>query len=435
EDGRVVRTDFLGINSVEGLLNDPHLNDLHLEAEGSALVEHERIPFQSFPYEWPPEMLHAAGCLTLDLAQVLLKEGLGLKDATPYNILFRGPTPVFVDVLSFEKRDPTDPIWLPYAQFVRTFLLPLLANRRFHLPLTQILLTRRDGLEPEDVYRLCGPLEKLRPPFLPLVSIPTWLGRKQSQDDQSVYQKKRWDNPEKARFFLDSLFKRLRRTLNRLEPRQTRNSAWSDYMTSNNNYTSEHFEAKQAFVESALQEVRPRRVLDVGCNTGHFSRIAARSGASVVAIDYDEAVAGEVWKLAVAEGLDILPLVVDLARPSPAIGWRNRECAGFLERAQHSFDAVLMLAVIHHLLVTERIPLDEIIDIAAELTTDLLVIEFVAPGDSMFKRLLRGREHLFVELTSEVFESECRRRFEIVRSQRLPGTERTLYLMRRRSEV
>jgi hypothetical protein len=146
-------------------------------------------------------------------------------------------------------------------------------------------------------------------------------------------------------------------------------------------------------------------------------------------------VAGEVWKLAVAEGLDILPLVVDLARPSPAIGWRNRECAGFLERAQHSFDAVLMLAVIHHLLVTERIPLDEIIDIAAELTTDLLVIEFVAPGDSMFKRLLRGREHLFVELTSEVFESECRRRFEIVRSQRLPGTERTLYLMRRRSEV
>jgi hypothetical protein len=94
-----------------------------------------------------------------------------------------------------------------------------------------------------------------------------------------------------------------------------------------------------------------------------------------------------------------------------------------------------MLAVIHHLLVTERIPLDEIIDIAAELTTDLLVIEFVAPGDSLFKRLLRGREHLFVELTSEVFESECRRRFEIVRSQRLPGTERTLYLMRRRSEV
>ena len=212
-------------------------------------------------------------------------------------------------------------------------------------------------------------------------------------------------------------------------------SAWSDYMTSNNNYTNEHFEAKQTFVESALQEVRPRRVLDVGCNTGHFSALAAASGSSVVAIDYDPEVVGKTWRRAFAGGLDILPLVVNLTRPSPAMGWRNQECPAFLDRACGRFDAVLMLAVIHHMLVTERIPLDEIIDIAAELTTDLLVIEFVAPADSMFRRLLRGRDHLFAELTSEVFESECRRRFEIVRSQRLAGTERTLYLMRRRSDV
>ena len=136
EEGQVVRTDFLGIDSIEGLLNDPRLHDLHLETEGSVLVEHERIPFQSFPYEWPPEMLHAAGRLTLDLAQTLLKDGLSLKDATPYNVLFRGPNAVFVDVLSFEKRDPGDPIWLPYAQFVRTFLLPLLANMTLAFPWT-----------------------------------------------------------------------------------------------------------------------------------------------------------------------------------------------------------------------------------------------------------------------------------------------------------
>ena len=78
-------------------------------------------------------------------------DGIGLKDATPYNILFRGPDPVFIDVLSFERRNPGDPTWLPYAQFVRTFLLPLLANKYFGLGLDQILTTRRDGLEPEEV--------------------------------------------------------------------------------------------------------------------------------------------------------------------------------------------------------------------------------------------------------------------------------------------
>ncbi len=65
------------------------------------LYEHERIAFPSYPYEWPPEMLSAAGLLTIELAQSAIKESFGLKDASPYNVLFCGSRPVFVDVLSF----------------------------------------------------------------------------------------------------------------------------------------------------------------------------------------------------------------------------------------------------------------------------------------------------------------------------------------------
>src|SRR5205085_7617271 len=131
------------------------------DSRGSQLVlEHERIEFASYPYEWTAEMLHAAAALTLELAQALMDDGLGLKDATPYNILFRGPEPVFIDVLSFERREEGDATWLPYAQFVRTFVLPLLANRKLGLGLDQILTTRRDGLEPEEVYRWAGPLQR-----------------------------------------------------------------------------------------------------------------------------------------------------------------------------------------------------------------------------------------------------------------------------------
>jgi SAM-dependent methyltransferase len=203
-------------------------------------------------------------------------------------------------------------------------------------------------------------------------------------------------------------------------------------MTGNNNYSQQQFEAKQLFVSEVMSQFPAASVLDVGCNTGVFSAIAARSGAAVVGIDYDPVVVGSVWRLARAEKLNILPLVVDLTRPTPAVGWRNNEWPSFLERASGRFDTVLMLAVIHHMLVTERVPLPEIMSVAAQLTTNLVIVEFIEPEDSMFRQLTRGREHLHRDLTVAQFEQVCRREFEIVRSTRLPGAHRSLYLLQKR---
>jgi SAM-dependent methyltransferase len=407
------------------------LNPAETAAEAGLVLEHEPIPFPSFPYEWPPEMLHAAASLTLDLAEGALNEGFGLKDATPYNVLFRGAQPVFVDLLSFERREEGDPTWLPYAQFVRTFLLPLLADKHCGVPVAQALLSRRDGLEPEEVYRLLGPVDRISPRFLGLVSIPKWLGKAGDSRGDSLYRKRLLADKDKARFILLSLLRRLRRCLRRAEPDVKNRSGWSSYMEGGNNYSDEEFAAKEAFVQQVLEEHRPRRVLDAGCNTGHFSAQAARLGASVVAMDRDAAVAGETWRMARSRRLDILPLVVDLCRPTPATGWRNRECSSFLDRARGAFDAVLMLAVVHHMLVTERVPLEWIADLAAELTKDLLVIEFVPREDPMFRRLVRGREELHLDLTPEAFEAACRRHFELVRKARMKGSGRILYAWRR----
>src|ERR1039457_4068764 len=188
-------------------------------------------------------------------------------------------------------------------------------------------------------------------------------------------------------------------------------------MTANNNYTTAHFQAKQRFVGVARAEFGSRPRLDVGCNTDHVTTIPARRGAKVVAVDYDPIVVCDVWRNARKEKLEILPLAVNLTRPSPGTGWRNEECASFLDRARGKFDAVLMLAVIHHMLVTERVPLADILDLAAELTTKLLVIEFVAPDDSMFQRLTRGREELHKDLTAELFETAAGRHFEQLRRE------------------
>ena len=259
--------------------------------------------------------------------------------------------------------------------------------------------------------------------------MPSWLASRHDRDDTGIYRKRSAGNPEKAQFILESLLRGLAPpAAARLRPNPGRQSVWSDYMSANNNYTSGAFAEKEAFVQEALAEFAPRRVLDVGCNTGHFSAMAARSGAQVVAIDYDPVVLGDVWRAARASGLDILPLTVNLTRPSPGIGWRNSECPAFLDRARGAFDGIVMLAVVHHMLVTERVPLPDILALAAELTTGMAVIEYIGPEDSMFRRLVRGREELHKDLTPQVFEAACLRHFEIVRSCQVEGSHRRLYL-------
>lgn len=454
-DGRVFReVTSPGLACMDAALNSPGVRaevergrfvrtELLARDASSATLEDEAIPFPSFPYEWPPEMLYEAGALSMELALALAEEGRGLKDATPFNVLYRGATPVFVDLLSVEQRDPRDPLWLARAQFIRTFILPLAAERDFGIPFSQTLM-QRDGIEPEVFYRLLSGPARLRPKYLPLVSMPVWLGARKNPDDASIYQPHKIDDPEKSAYIFRRGLLALRKALDRFAPESRRASRWSAYMAADCSYTPEQFSEKEAFVAEALGEALPRRVLDVGANTGHFSRMAARAGASVVAIDGDSAVAGEIWRQAVAEKLDILPLVVNLAQPTPSTGWRNLECPSFLDRALSSsasssasgsgggFDMVLMLAVVHHMLATERIPLSEIIDLAADLTTHFALIEFVDCDDPMFRRLSRGRDELYSNLHADLFEQCAAARFDIVRQRAIKGSKRTLYLLRKK---
>src|ERR1041385_2262711 len=428
---QLVSTRRLPESEVAALLESPHLWALLAARPAEAVFEHDRILFPSYPYEWPPEMLWEAGRLTLELARGCLADGYGLKDATPYNVLFRGCRPIFIDVGSFTPRLAGDPVWRPYGQFVRTFLLPLLVNQHWGFPVGDVFRTRRDGLKPQEVYRLCGPLERLKPQILSLVSMPTWLAGKARAEGEKLYEPRTLANAEKARVILQSLLKRLQRSLESLKPATGKDSAWSEYM-GNHSYSEPAFAAKEQFIDKVLEEFKPKRVLDAGANTGHFSVRSARAGAEVVAIDADPVCMGLLWRGASAQGLNILPLVVDLSRPTPALGWRYRECWSFLGRATGAFDCVLMLALIHHLLINERIPLEEILGLASELTTSLLVVEFVAPTDEMFRELARGREKLHDHLDEPVFEEACTQHFDIVRSLPLPDTHRRLYLLRKK---
>jgi len=394
---------------------------LSAEFGQAVLLEHERILFPSFPWEWTPgQWVHAAS-LTLDLCEEGLDEGLILKDATPLNILFSGPRPVFVDVLSFEHRDTHSPLWIAYAQFIRTFLLPLCAYVHLGWPLAATL-QRRDGYVPADLAPFLPLLSRWRFPLRSLVTLPLLLEKRIHGGVQRPQV-----SEELSAFAVRRLLHTTRKTLQSLAP-PARESRWSEYTQTAAHYKSSDHEAKRAFVRSTLDGIRPAHVLDVGANTGVYSRIAAESGADVVAWDTDVQAADLNWQIAQREKLSILPLIADFARPTPAVGWQNRESASLLDRAKGQFDCVLMLGVLHHLMVTDQIPLPAIFEQLREITKRWVIIEWIPKEDSQFDELCRGRQELYSHLSEEYFVQKLSKRFAVRDRSQLPNG-RTLWLV------
>lgn len=381
-------------------------------AAGPLVLKHPRIWFQSYPWEWPPALWLRAAELTIDLCVDLVKQGWVLKDATPLNVLFEGTKPVFVDVLSIERADPRKPIWLPYGQFVRTFLLPMLAYARLGWPL-RTMLTRRDGYEPEEIYAALSWRSRLGRPAFSAVTLPSLLSKNKKIGSSGVAAHSLRD-PEVARHVLLNTLKGLLRQMRRATPGQ-KTSTWSNYAETATHYSADDHADKRAFVGETLDRIQPAHVLDVGCNTGVYSRLAAGAGAEVVSLDTDLQAVERLARDPESANHDILPLCLDLAQPTPAVGWENREYASFLDRCTGRFDVVMMLAVIHHLLLASQIPLDRIADLAARLTTSDLIIEWVPPADPKFQELLRGREAIYAHLDESAFRRAFARHFTLCR--------------------
>lgn len=426
--GALVESTELQAAELDVYRNNPDFTEA-LEAESwGGIWRHERVFFPSSADEWSQGMLHCAGAMTLDLALDLLKDGRGLKDATPANVLFRGSQPVFVDVLSIEQRDPRDPLWLPYAQFIRTFVLPLLVTKATGLPLRAVFSVGREGIEPEVARDLVPVSKRISGPGLWLVTVATMLSRSAAAATDGLVPK-RSVPPQQAKYVLKRLFQGLRKSLDAVGSSADPESSWTGYVQ--DHHTLAYFDAKRAFVASAVEEMRPKTVLDIGCNTGELSVIAATRGAQVVAIDNDPQVVERVFQRPSRDALNVLPLVVDIASPTPGRGWMNRELPSFLDRATGAFDQVLAMAVIHHLLATNGVPLHDVIDLLARLTRNTVALEFVPPSDPLFRRLARGRDYLYAGLTRESFEEACKRRFEIVRAEPLPSGDRVAYVLRK----
>ncbi len=390
-----------------------------------AALEHERIPFLSYPYEWSFSMLQDAARLQLDLLRGALEEGLIAKDASSYNVQFRGAKPTFIDTASFEPWTEGEP-WVGYLQFCQLFLYPLLLTAYRGIPFQPWLRGSLDGVTPEDCNRLLTFRDRMRPGVLADVYIQAKLQAKTSGGDQKVRNDMRKAGFSRA-MILGNV-NRLSKVVDKLSWQRTA-SEWADYATVNS-YDEAAHAAKARFVEAAAGEKRWPLAWDLGANTGTFSRLIAPHADTVVSLDIDALAIERLYCQLRADGpTNILPLVFNLADASPGLGWRTRERKTLDERGHPDF--VLCLALIHHLVLRANIPLPDVIAWLGTLDTHL-VIEWVGKDDAMVKRLLRNKEDIYDDYTLEGFEQALAHHFEIVRHESIHDGTRRLYFARPR---
>jgi SAM-dependent methyltransferase len=417
------RGDLIDAEIVEPI--DP-ISSVDSAASAALCLRHPLIPIPTYPWEWTPSQWLAAAELTLNLCDEAIAAGWVLKDATPLNILFLGPRPIFVDILSFERRDPAASLWLAYGQYVRTFLLPLVMRRQLYWPLS-LSLFHRDGYEPADCYAALNLRQRLSRSALWPITLPTLLDRRKSAAQSAAIPPARKLEPEVATRVLLRTINDLRRRTQRAAGENS-SSNWSSYPDALTHYTAQQTSDKREWVSSTLTSIRPAHVLDIGANTGEFSALAAEAGAQVVALERDQASADRIFRMARQRNLAIETIHADIARPTPAAGWENSESLALLPRLEGQFDLVLMLAVIHHLILMEQIPLPAILALCARLTTRHLIIEWVPVEDPMFQSLMRGRDALYGSLSEADLLAACAGLFTVLDRHAL-SNGRILFLL------
>ena len=373
----------------------------------------------SYPYEWPFGMLRDAALLELDLLLAALDEGLVLKDASPYNVQWRGSKPVFVDVGSFERLREGEP-WAGYRQFCTLVLYPLLLQAYKNVPFQPWLRGSLEGIEPAQMRALMGFRDRFRRGILTNVVLHARLEARYADREVKGDLKKAGFHAELIRVNARKLRKLVERL--RWEPGRT---AWSGYGAATP-YEDADAAAKEAFVRESAGRRRRRLLWDLGCNDGRYTRIAAAEAEYTVAVDADAAVVEALYRALRAEGSEtILPLIGNVADPSPGLGWRGEERRPLAYRSPP--DLTLCLALVHHVSLTGNVPVRAFLDWLAELGTEV-VIEFPTRDDPMVRRLLdRKGPGANPDYETEAFERALDERWRVERREALPSGTRILY--------
>jgi hypothetical protein len=389
------------------------------------VIQPEALQFISYPYEWSFSQLKDAALATLAIQKRALEAGMVLKDSSAYNIQFHHGKPTLIDTLSFEIYHEGDP-WVAYRQYCQHFLAPLALMAHRDVRLSQMLRVYLDGIPLDLASRLLSTRTRYN------LGLATHLHLHASS--QKHYADKPLDKTRTSRkmskLSFIGLMENLEGTTRKLHWKST-GTEWGDYYTaSSSHYSITAFEHKKQLVSQFLDRLQPTKAWDLGANTGEFSRLAAEKGCQTLAFDIDPAAVEQNY-LQVKEKAEthLLPLVMDFTNPSPSLGWHHRERQSLLERAPA--DVLMALALIHHLAISNNVPLAWLANYLHDLG-HWLIIEWVPKEDSQVQKLLASRQDIFSGYHVEGFEAAFGKYFDTQEKVPIRDSRRVLYLMERK---
>lgn len=384
------------------------------------IIQPETVPFWTYPYEWSFEQLKQAALLTLQLNKQALAQNMILKDATAYNIQFVSGKPILIDSLSFEKYTEGAQ-WKAFRQFCTHFLYPLMLQSKVEGLNPAIFSQYPDGISAKLTVSLLPKSSKYNLNNWLYLYLPAKMeGKPDSGTPRSisVSKTKILQNIEQLSGFIQ-----------KMKP-PVDHSNWNHYY-SETILSQEYLQFKEQTVTQWLKEKSPKTTVDVGCNTGVFSFIAAQNSSQAVSLDTDPYSIDLLFLKAQKEGVkNLTTFVGDICNPAAAFGWNNAEQSALLSRLKG--DMVLSLALIHHLALTKNVPLEMILETFAHISTQYVIMEFVPKSDPRSQTLLQNKTDIFPSYTQTHFEAAAQAFFTIEKQTPMQGSERVLYLLRKK---
>jgi len=423
--------DYLMNSGLYKTLVDAGLLIPHIETDISSpepdkaykIIKPESIPFISYPYEWCFAQLKDAALTTFKIQKIALDFEMTLKDCSAYNIQFVKGKPTFIDTLSFEKYHEGQP-WIAYKQSCQHFIAPLALMSYRDIRLNQLFRIYIDGVPLDLASSLLPSSTNFKVSLLSHIHLHA--------KSQKHYADKvvKIGGHKISRLSFMGLIDNLESTTRKMNWK-AKGTEWADYYE-DTNYSIDAINHKKKIVADFLDKTNPGIVWDIGANDGLFSRIASDKKMLTISFDIDPAAVQKNYLQSVKNNEEyILPLLLDLTNPSPGIGWENTERISLMHRGPA--DIVFSLALIHHLAISNNLPISKIANFFS-LICDSLIIEFVPKDDSQVQRLLSTREDIFPDYTQQAFENEFSKYFIINSTIKIKDSKRTMYLMKKKKD-
>lgn len=373
------------------------------------VLEHEYIDPVSYCFEWSPRTFHDYTIFMANMLKALAEAGLGLCDGHALNATIYNASFVFIDFGAL-KSGITGGVTL--VEYINTHLIPLIMFAKGQTEKAYLFL-KNAGIQ------------------YTLADIRGYLSIEEAEQIEELYSDALRVKNQKAVIYIADKFTKFINSLSE----ESFNTKWEGYQNDEWDWSDDRsrWSDKMCNVMKMIENVKPDSIVDLAGNMGWYGTYFHSKLKHALVVDMDTHCVDYVWDKIRKEGINnVIPVRMSICAPTldyyrdeaisktAIIPWRRNAIYRFKS------DLVLALAIIHHLVFSQQLSFDEVIDQFLMFSNKYMIIEFVEQTD---KYIQNFKKKGFEWYTKDSFEECLKKRCRILDTESsTPGETRTLYL-------